>query len=189
MHTVGTSVGSNNLEEQLKFARHHYENLQAIIRQIDTKAGVFITLLVFLATSTFPFVKDLSEKLHWAGKGAVTSWALVATCIVQVVGLLATAVFVHHVVRPRGSERASLSAGLMFWQDILSHSDTERYHAVVEAATQNVLLKSMTSEMFQLSLIIKRKTDALNIARIPTFISFAGWGVCTLLSVYISTWK
>ena len=77
-------------EHQIEFARHNYDNQQALIRQLDVKAGVFITLLVFLATGVLPGARDVSAKLHWSGKGALTSWIYVATGLVLVVGFLAT---------------------------------------------------------------------------------------------------
>ena len=48
------SPATKNLGPQIEFARHVYDNQQAIIRQLDVKAGVFVTLLVFLASGALP---------------------------------------------------------------------------------------------------------------------------------------
>ncbi len=175
-------------EHQIEFARHNYDNQQALIRQLDVKAGVFITLLVFLATGVLPGARDVSAKLHWSGKGALTSWIYVAAGLVLVVGFLATAVCVQRVIRPRGSEHRGLSSGLMFASDILSHGDPERYHAETENMSEQALLKNLTAEIFQLSAIVKHKTDALRLARWPTMISFIAWAINCVVGAYILTW-
>src|SRR4051812_35121946 len=108
------SPAPKSLRAQIEFAQHNYENQQALIRQLDVKAGVFVTLLVFLATSALPGAKDIILKLHWSGRGVFTSVVYVATGVILIFGFLATAVCVQRVIRPRASEHRSVSSGLMF---------------------------------------------------------------------------
>jgi hypothetical protein len=177
-----------NLGLQIEFAQHVYDNQQAIIRQLDVKAGVFVSLLVFLAIGALPIARDVSTKLHWTGRGALTSWSYAGSGLILVVGFLATAVCVQRVIRPRASEHTSLSTGLIFAPDILSHGDPEKYHDATEHATEQTLLKNLTVQIFQLSAIVQRKTDALRLARWPTMISFLAWAVNTATGAYILTW-
>src|SRR5882672_7446369 len=114
-----------NLHSQIEFARHSYDNQQAIIRQLDTKAGVFIALLVFLVTEAIPLARDVSAKLQWVGRGSVSSWLYVGSAVFLAIGFIATAIYVQRVIRPRGSEYATGSAGLMFANDILRHGSPE----------------------------------------------------------------
>lgn len=39
------------VELAIQFARHNFDNHQALIRSSDTKAGVTVTIMVFLAAS------------------------------------------------------------------------------------------------------------------------------------------
>ena len=52
------------LELAIQFARHNFDNHQALIRSSDTKAGVMVTIMVFLAASALPISKDAVAKLH-----------------------------------------------------------------------------------------------------------------------------
>jgi hypothetical protein len=181
-------IPSKSLDLQIDFARHSYDNQQAIIRQLDAKAGVFITLLVFLATGTLSVAKDVSTKLHWSGSGAVTSWIYIGTGVLLVLAFLITAWSVQRVIRPRGSEHKSLSRGLMFAADILKHGDPERFHSEMEDVSEPALLKSLTGEIFQLSAIVQQKTAALRFARWPTMTCFAAWALNSIAAIYILTW-
>src|SRR6185312_1534693 len=46
------------IADQLQFARHNFDNLQALIRVSDTKAAAMITLMVFLGASGLQISKD-----------------------------------------------------------------------------------------------------------------------------------
>lgn len=177
------------LGAQIEVAHFSHDNMQAIVRQLDTKAGVFITLLVFLATGILPLAKDVCAKLHWSGPGAVSSWAYFISALVLVGGLVATAVAVQGVIRPRGSERKGVIHGISFSRDILDHRAPEFYHEVTAQMTEDVLLHTLNTQNVQLSRIVQRKTDALQIARWPTMISFVAWALNCAVSFYILTWR
>ena len=49
---------------QIAFARHNFEDQQALIRSADAKAGAFITLLLFLAAIVIPLGKEAVPKLR-----------------------------------------------------------------------------------------------------------------------------
>jgi hypothetical protein len=189
MEQVTSSLAMYRLRAQLEFARYNHDNQQAIIRQLDTKAAVFITLLVFLATGTLPLAKDVCAKLHWSGQGAVSSWTYFISALTLVSGFVATVLTVQRVIRPRGSEHRSIVHGLMFAGDVLSHNAPDSYHEATKQMTEEVLLKNLTTQVFQLSRIVQRKTDALQLARWPTMISFFAWAVNSAVSIYILTWR
>ena len=188
MAEQGTLRTAKDLRLQINFAQHNYDNQQGIIRQLDVKAGVFVTLLVFLAAGALAIAKDVSVKLHWHGRGAASSWIYAVSGFTLVFGFLATSVCVQRVIRLRGSEHKSLSTGLMFAPDILSHGDPEAYYAATESATEHTLLKNLAVQVFQLSAIVKRKTDALRVARWPTMISFLAWAINCVMGAYILMW-
>src|SRR5438552_3816088 len=64
MQEQRASHSKESIHLQIEFARHSYDNQQGIIRQMDVKAGVFITLMVFLVTEAIPLAKDVSGKLQ-----------------------------------------------------------------------------------------------------------------------------
>jgi hypothetical protein len=49
----------------ITFARHNFDTHQALLRFTDTKAGAFLTVVIFLAGSDIPIVKDAVHKLVW----------------------------------------------------------------------------------------------------------------------------
>jgi hypothetical protein len=177
------------VRQQIEFARHNYDNQQAIIRQLDTKAGVFITILVVLLSAATPSIRDVAAKVVWHGRGAISSWLFAGSGIILVSGLLMTAICVQRVIRPRASEYQSLSSGLMFGEDVLAHADPERYHEATRMADEGTLLQNLTMQIFQLSAIARRKRDALNVALWPTVLSFLAWAVHALFGAYILTWR
>jgi len=177
------------LGAQIEVAHFSHDNLQGIIRQLDTKAGVFITLLVFLATGILPLAKDVCSKLHWSGPGSASSWTYFLSALILIFGLVATAVTVQGVIRPRGSERKVVVHGVPISRDVLDHSAPEFYHEVTAQMTENALLHTLNTQNVQLSRIVQRKTDALQVARWPTMISFVAWALNCGISLYILTWK
>ena len=49
---MGQDPENNALELAIQFTRHNFDNHQALIRSSDTKAGVLVTIMVFLAQRT-----------------------------------------------------------------------------------------------------------------------------------------
>ncbi|HEY6350045.1 MAG TPA: Pycsar system effector family protein [Candidatus Angelobacter sp.] len=182
-------VVAERFRMQIKFARYNHENQQGIIRQLDAKAAVFVTLLVFLVTAAVPLAKDVCVKLQWSGKGSISSWAYLLSSLVLISGFVATVVGVQRVIRPRGSEHPSIVQGLMFADDILGHEHPDAYHEANQRMTDEVLLKNLTTQVYQLSRIVQRKTIALQRAALPTMISFFAWALNSAFSIYILSWR
>jgi hypothetical protein len=63
-YSVTMSDAEKLWDLQLQFARHNFENHQALIRFSDTKAGAMITLYVFLAASALQVIKDAAVAVH-----------------------------------------------------------------------------------------------------------------------------
>src|SRR5437763_10294584 len=136
----GVATAVDALQSRLAFARYNYDTQQAIIRQLDTKAAAFITLLVFLATTTLSMSRDVCTRIHWSGRGSVTSWSYFVSILALVTGFVFTAICVIRVIRPRGSEHTNISNGLMFAVDILKYGEPNKYHVALEGATDEILL-------------------------------------------------
>lgn len=182
-------TAAGDINSRREFARYGYENLQAIIRQLDIKAGAFITLLIILTTGALPWLKEVSAKLQWDGRGAITSWIYAVSLASVVLGLLATAACLHRVIRPRGSIHKTVTKGLMFAEDIIQHETPDKYYEAIRTCSEETFCHTLSSEMFQLSAIIIAKKEALGVALWPTTFSFIAWAVNTLAAAYILTWK
>jgi hypothetical protein len=101
-----------SLDTSIAFARHAFVNYQTLIRFSDTKAGLMVTVMVFLAASALQISKDAIGKLH------IASCAILMTSIVFVaasLGLLISQVVLilitlHRVIRPRGARYYDVAA-------------------------------------------------------------------------------
>ena len=188
MNTVQSRDGKK-LEGHLTFARHNYDNQQALIRMLDTKAGVMITLLVFLIAATLTMSTGVGRKLHFIGQGAVTSWAYVIAAGILVGSFLISVLCVERVIIPRSSAQPTISSGLMFAEDILKHSTPDIYHRAVVEADDALLFHNITIEIYQLATIVVKKMQFLRRLKWPIIVSFVAWAATTVLSVYILTWR
>jgi hypothetical protein len=187
MAEAGTKPVADAIREQIEFARHVYDTQQALIRQLDTKAGVFITLLVFLATTMILVAKDVCARIQWSGRGAISSWLYIASAVIVVLAFVGTAIGVGKVIRARGLKEAKV--GLMFAHDILKHGGHQQYTAALVATTDRNLLETLAQQVFELSSIFQKKSDAFRSAQARALAAFIAWGVNSLVSVYMLTWR
>ena len=182
-------LGAMPSKSRAAFVRHTHDTQQAIIRQIDAKAGMFITLLVFMLIGLAPVARDVVTKLHWHGKGAMTSWLYVASGALFVLSVLITAWRVYDVIRPRGYSDRELAGGLVFADALLIHPGHQAYANAVMNTTDNLLLINSIGQIYQLSEILKEKIDALNRAGWPVLLAFTSWTLNTVISIYVFTWR
>jgi hypothetical protein len=175
----------DSLKSQLDFARHVFDTQQAAIRHLDSKAGFFITLLVFLATGTLAIARDACTRLHWTGRGSLPSWIYVTSSLLFVAGFLTTAWCVNRVIRPRASPAIRLPNGLVFSRDVVAHLSAEKYHHAVEHTSDELLLNDLNIQIFNLATIVKQKNDALQVAWWPTIFCFAAWATNGTVAIYV----
>jgi hypothetical protein len=183
VHEQATSEVTGTLQSQLAFTRHNFDDQQGIIRQLDSKAGVFITLLVFLANGALIMARDASPRLRWSGTGALASWLYLGSFVLFLLGFLVTAWCVQKVIRPRAL--TSLASGLVFARDVLGHGSPVNYHKAMESSTEEALLKDLTIQVFNLCVIVQRKTNALHLAWWPTMVCFVAWAINAILAVCV----
>ena len=111
---------SKIVDQQVVFARHDFDNLQALIRASDAKAAVFVMLMIFLAASFLQVAKDAVTKLHWQPCW-LALFAMIFLCASStlLVTILYSFVAVHRVIKPRGAQHyeASAQSQNMMWQD------------------------------------------------------------------------
>jgi hypothetical protein len=192
---------------QIAFARHNFEDQQALIRAADAKAGAFITLLLFLAAIVIPLGNEAVRKLSWVwGHGDLSSGAYVGTCILFALAVVRSLALVIHVVRPRGvgvpgavrqadprfsEDYPKLPAAdkLLFYKHILQHGDPHSYFSSVSNASPDLLLRNLTDQTFELARICDEKMSFLHAARMPLLVAVYSWALNIALAIWIAHWK
>jgi uncharacterized YccA/Bax inhibitor family protein len=92
----------------IQFARHNFDNHQSLIRSSDTKAGVMVTIAVFLAASALQISKDAVSKLAWSPcSHLLSSLVFVGGSLGLFVSVLWAFVTVLRVLKPRGAQQNS----------------------------------------------------------------------------------
>jgi Family of unknown function (DUF5706) len=178
-----------NLGPQIDFAKHNYEDQQNIIRHLDVKAGVFVTALAFFVMNAPVAGHDAIGKLRWSGAGSFSSVVYVISGAALVVSFLAAALCVQRVIRVRGFKSSGKAHGLIFASEVLQFDSAEQYHAATKEASEEVLLRNYTAQVYLLSKIVRDKAQALGATRWPTGICFCAWIVNVATALYISSWK
>lgn len=156
------------VQSQLEFAWHTFENQQRTIRHLDSKAGVFVGLPVFLLTGLLTVARETCTRLHWLGKGVILSWTYVGSFVVFGVSFLFAIWSVQQVIRPRTPLKSPSDTGLVFHRDILAYNRPHAYYEALAQTSENALLRDLTVQVFELVQIIKVKTEALRLAWLPT---------------------
>jgi hypothetical protein len=171
-------VDGNDLDKQIQFARHNFDNHQSLIRASDTKAGATVTIMVFLAASALQISKDAIGKLHVEPCSVfLASGLFVLAAIGLLVSVLWSFIAVHRVLRPRGARFTAAQKGRdLMWQDhVLLHQNNEEYFSAVRASSPELILRNLTDQIFELAHISKEKMDALMNIRALLWLGFASW--------------
>ena len=152
-----------NIEAQIQFARHTYENHQAMIRLADSKAAFVLTLLIFLSYTAFSFIKESLAKVSWTGaSNRVLGTLLILTTIAFLAGLLATLISMQRVVSPRvGRGKFQSGQNLFFSSDVVAYDGREAYFAALRAAPDDLLLQNLAHQVYEISVIAEAKLQCL----------------------------
>lgn len=181
------SISPDLLDKQIQFARHHFDNLQSLIKFTDTKAGVLITIVVFLGATLIPVAKETGPALHAKSHIALfVGTAFTAGCIAFVTTLVWVLSYIQQVLKPRGAQhyRDPHSGQCLMWQDhVISHKTNSAYFSAVHAASDQILLRNITDQIFELSHISKQKMDAFHQARKAVWAAFYAWAVTIIFGI------
>lgn len=177
--------------QQVQFARHNFDNLQALIRASDAKTAAFITILIFLAASLLQVAKDAVPKLHWHPCWLSTcSVIFCAASGVLLIAVLYGFVAVYHVLKARGARYYTDKSTNLMWQDhILAYRSNNAYYDALRSAATETLLKNITDQVFELAHISKEKMDALKTVRLTILIAASAWVVGIAASLIVLTQK
>jgi hypothetical protein len=177
---MGMDPDNKALELAIQFARHNFDNHQALIRSSDTKAGVTVTIMAFLAASALQIGKDSVVKLHlqpWIVALSSVIFLLAAAGVLAAV--LWSFVVVFEVLRPRGARYTAPSKGcnLMWQEHVVLYENNEAYFSAVRSAAPELILRNLTDQVYELAHISKEKMQTLAKNRAVAWLGFGSWVV------------
>jgi hypothetical protein len=182
-------VETDSVKEQIAFARHNFDNLQALIRQSDAKAAAAITLIVFLAATTLGLAKDAFLALQVGSVCQVIFSTIFLLAGVVFLGAFAGCIWsVQQVMQPRGARHypATQTGRDLMWQDhIILHGNNDEYFEAMKNAEPLVLLRNLTNQVFELAHISKEKMDALKNGKRAAWVAFGSWLVCAVAGLVL----
>jgi hypothetical protein len=183
---------NTHVDEQIQFARHNFENHQALIRFADTKAGAALTLILFLCGLTIPIAKDAIRKTHWViGKGALSSGLYVLSSLALLAALVLSVILIDRVVSPQRASHYSTkqaAKGILYYEHVLAHGDNSTYYEAIRQATSEQILRNLSDQIFELAAIFNCKTNALRKFRPVILIGLCSSVLNTGFGLWIGRW-
>lgn len=184
---------ANDIQEHIPFARHNLDNHQAMIRLADAKAGVLVTLLLFLGATTIPLGKDAIPVLRWAPRaGALTSCIYLLSYGAFALGFIWALIMISKALTPREAthyRQADLQCNLFYFKHIARFPSNDKYFEAVQHASPELLLRNLTDQLFELAHICEQKMHNLKMASSPVKLALSAWTVNTILGLYMLRWK
>lgn len=176
-------------EEQIEFAWHNFEDQQAIIRAADLKAGYLVPFLLFFGASTIPLGTEVVPKMRWSDTaGAAASGLYILTYVLLTVGFVWSLALISRAMTPRIArhhQSPKEGAGLLYYEHVLRHKDGEAYYAAVSKAGPEQILRNVTEQVFELSLICKAKLENLRGFAVSFKWTVVAWCVSTAIGFWI----
>jgi hypothetical protein len=180
---------SSTTQEQVEFAWHNFEDQQAIIRAADLKAGYLVPFLLFFGASTIPLGMEVVPKLRWAnGVSAMAGALYLLTYLWLTIGFVWSLLLISRAMTPRmARHHQSPRAGseLLYYEHVLRHKDNGAYFEAVSKAGPEQMLRNITDQVFELSVICKGKLDNLRAFASTFKWTVVAWCVSTAIGFWI----
>jgi hypothetical protein len=184
-------VPNPDLEQQIQFARHNFENHQAVIRLADAKAAALITIVIFLAASGLQIAKEATHVLVFDTRaGLAFSIVFICSCVTFLLAFLWCLFRVESALKPRAGHRKPEVGRDILWQDhVLNHPNDDQYFHAVRKADSELLLRNLTDQIYELALISRKKMSAIQQARRASLWAAASWVVNMISALILLRWK
>jgi hypothetical protein len=187
MDTPG-QTGSTT-QERIEFAWHNFEDQQAIIRAADLKAGYLVPFLLFFGASTIPLGTEVVPRLRFGDThGVIAAGLYILTYVWLTVGFVWSLVLISRAMTPRiARHHQSPRAGseLLYYEHVLRHKDSAAYYEAISKAGPEQLLRNITDQVFELSLICKLKLENLRGFAVSFKWTVVAWCVSTAIGFWI----
>jgi Family of unknown function (DUF5706) len=176
-------------KEQIEFAWHNFEDQQAIIRAADLKAGYLVPFLLFFGASTIPLGTEVVPKMRWGDlAGGMASGLYILTYAWLTVGFVWSLILISRAMTPRiARHHRSPREGseLLYYEHVVRHKDSGQYYEAVSNAGPEQMLRNITDQVFELSLICKAKLDNLRGFAVSFKWTVVAWCVSTAVGFWI----
>jgi hypothetical protein len=187
METPGQTASTT--QERIEFAWHNFEDQQAIIRAADLKAGYLVPFLLFFGASTIPLGTEVVPKLRFGdAHGAIAAGLYILTYVWLTIGFVWSLVLISRAMTPRiARHHQSPRAGseLLYYEHVLRHKDSTAYYEAISEAGPEQLLRNITDQVFELSLICKLKLENLRGFAVSFKWTVVAWCVSTAIGFWI----
>ncbi len=184
-----TGKALSTIEEQIAFAWHNFEDQQAIIRAADLKAGYLVPFLLFFGASTIPLGIEVVPKMQWShGPAALASGLYVLTYVWLTVGFVWSLILISRALTPRIARHHQTpreGSELLYYEHVLRHKDSVQYYEAMSKAGPEQMLRNITDQVFELSLICKGKLDNLRGFAVSFLWTVVAWCVSTGIGFWI----
>jgi hypothetical protein len=175
--------------EQIEFAWHNFEDQQAIIRAADLKAGYLVPFLLFFGASTIPLGMEVAPKLRWSDAlSAVAGASYILTYLWLTIGFVWSLILISRALTPRISrndQSPHASSELLYYAHVLRHKDNTAYFEAMAKAGPAQMLRNITDQVFELSLICKGKLDNLRGFAVSFKWTVVAWCLSTAIGFWI----
>jgi hypothetical protein len=175
--------------EQIEFAWHNFEDQQAIIRAADLKAGYLVPFLLFFAASTIPLGTEVVPKLRFGDLSeAIPAGLYVLTYVWLTVGFVWSLILISRALTPRIARHHQTpreGSELLYYQHVLRHKDSTAYFEAMAKAGPEQMLRNITDQVYELSLICKLKLDNLRGFAVSFKWTVMAWCVSTAIGFWI----
>jgi Family of unknown function (DUF5706) len=176
-------------EEQIEFAWHNFEDQQAIIRAADLKAGYLVPFLLFFGASTIPLGTEVVPRMRWGDTTGLIAAALyILTYAWLAVGFVWSLVLISRALTPRIARHHQTpreGSELLYYEHVLRHKDSGAYFEAMSKAGPEQMLRNITDQVFELSLICKAKLDNLREFAASFKWTVVAWCVSTAIGFWI----
>jgi hypothetical protein len=179
----------STIEDQIQFAWHNFEDHQAIIRAADLKAGYLVPFLLFFVASTIPLDVEVMPKLQWGsalGNFACVLYVLTFLCLM--VGFIWSLFLISQALTPRIArhhQSPRQGSELLYYEHVLRHKDSTQYYEALSKADPEQILRNITDQVFELSLICKAKLDNLREFAVSFKWTLLAWCISTAVGFWI----
>jgi len=180
---------SSTISEQIEFAWHNFEDQQAIIRAADLKAGYLVPFLLFFGASTIPLGTKVVPKMRFGdANGAIAAGLYILAYMLLVAGFVWSLLLISRALTPRIArhhQSPQEGASLLYYEHVLRHKDNAAYFEAMTKAGPEQLLRNITDQVFELSLICKLKLENLRGFAVSFKWTVVAWCVSTAIGFWI----
>jgi len=181
------------MEDRVSFAWKNFDDQQAIIRAADLKAGYLVTFLLFFGASTIPLGKEVLPSLRWGNATQMLASGIYSlSYLIFASGFVWALYLISHVLMPRiARHHAKPATGreLLYYEHVVRYENSGAYYEAVAKVAPEEMLRNVTDQVYELSMICKTKIDALRAFSRAFEITLVAWFISTGIGFWIMTWK